>query len=223
MSATPALPEPPETDSLDGWERALLDRQLQALGRLAEMGMDIAAAITRRATAEEADEAVLRNAPLDFARVSRAVRMTFALQSRLIADFKGAGRSAVAGEDDEIPSGFVWRPDVVDNDVVQKRVVTGIVERFAEAASLETEAVERLVREARERLEDERLYRELTKRPIGEIVALICQDLGLDPAWDRVADEWWARQEIDRPPPGSPYAGWAARRAEAPPQVAPSG
>jgi hypothetical protein len=234
MSAPATMPSAnDETDSLDGWERALLDRQLEALGRLADMGMAIAAAVERRATAEApgADAVVDRVAPnhtalnhavLDFARVSRAVRMSFALQSRLIADFKGGSRTAAGEPDGRGPIEVRWREDVVENDEVQKRQVCGIVERLGEAASLDGETVERLVSEAGERLEDEGLYHDLTRRPLGEIVALICKDLGLEPDWDRVAREFWAEEEIRRPPPGSPYAGWTARQA-GPPVTASAG
>jgi hypothetical protein len=97
------------------------------------------------------------------------------------------------------------------------------VQRLGEAASLDQETVERLVCEAGERLEDDRIYHDLARRPLGEIVALICKDLGLEPDWDGLAGEYWAAAEIARPPPGSPYAGWKARRVEAPPPPVPSG
>jgi len=43
-----------------------------------------------------------------------------------------------------------------------------------------------------------------------------------DPAVE--AGEFWAKAEIKKPPPGSPYAGWSARPAEAPPPpIVPSG
>jgi hypothetical protein len=215
-----------ESDTLDNWERALLDRQLEALGRLADMGMAMAAAITGRATAEEPGSgADLNHAAMDFARVSRAVRMTFALQSRLIAEFKGGGVGrGAAGEPDDGPIDVFWRDDIVDHEVVQKRQVRGIVERLAEAASLDGEAVERLVCEAGERLEDDRLYRDLATRPLGEIVALVCKDLGLEPDWALIADDYWAKAEIDRSARGSPYAGWKARQApELSPPLVPSG
>ena len=216
MRHAPIPVTPPEPSSLDGMEQALLERQLEALGRLADMGMSIAAAIERRATAEEpGSEAELRHAPLDFARVSRAVRLTFALQSQLIADFKGVGsKSAKAPAADDVPAGMYWRPDVVDHDEVQKRQLSGIVRELAEGASLDGEAVERLVREAGERLEDEDFYRDLTERSLGEIVGLVCKDLGLEPDWELLADIYWAKQEIKHPPPGSPYAGWAERQAQ---------
>jgi hypothetical protein len=220
-----------ETDSLDGWERALLDRQLEALGRLADMGMAMAAAIERRATAEApGSDADLHHAAMDFARVSRAVRMTFALQSRLIADFKDASRAAEAAAADDGPIEVRWGcPDIVEHDVVLKRQLRGVVQELAEAASMEREAVERLVLQAGERLEDDRLFHDITKRPMGETVALICKDLGIAPDWELLSDIHWARQEIKEPPPGSPYAGWKDRQApaqgglHAPPPLVPSG
>jgi hypothetical protein len=71
-----ALCEIDDTDSLDAWERALLDRQLETLDRLAELGLAVAAAVKDRVTAPEAADTVVQHAALDFARVSRAVRMT---------------------------------------------------------------------------------------------------------------------------------------------------
>ncbi|MGZ3400761.1 MAG: hypothetical protein ACXWKX_15340 [Caulobacteraceae bacterium] len=210
----------------ESWERALLDRQLAELSRLADMGMAMAAAIERRVTADEAgspSNADLHHAAMDFARVSRAVRMSFALQSRLIAEFKGAAaaRAAGAAAPDDGPLEVVWASDLPHHDVVQKRQVRGIVQRLAEAASLDREGVERLVCEAVERLEDDDIYRDLSRRPLGEIVALICKDLGLEPDWGRIAGEYWAEAEIAKRPTGSPYAGWTAGRTrDAPPHAA---
>ena len=213
----PSPSETDDSDSLDGWERALLDRQLEALGRLADMGMAMAEAIHRRATAEDVGpDADLNHAAMDFARVSRAVRMTFALQSRLVSEFKGASGPHGA-EDHNGPIEVLWRNDIVDRDEVKKRQLRGIVETLAEGAALDREGVERLVREAGERLEDDDAYHDLTRRPLGESVALICKDLGLQPDWNLLADIYWAREEIAHSPPGSPYAGWKERSRAARP------
>jgi hypothetical protein len=172
-----------EADVADAWERALLDRQLEALGRLAEMGLAIAGAIERRATAEQpgsGPDTVLHHAALDFARGARAVRMTFALQSRLIADFKNRSRSAEAAESDDVTYEVRWAGDPSRIGTSQKRAVQGIVRQAAEAAGHHREAVERLAREAGERLERDDIYSDIMTRPINEIVALICQDLGLE-------------------------------------------
>ncbi len=197
-----------EPDSPDGWERALLDRQLEALGRLAEMGMAIAAAIQRRATAEQPEtDAVLHHAALDFARVARAVRMTFALQSRLIDDFKGRTGPAEAGEADEGPPKVYWLAD--PPQVEQRQRVQRIVRRVALGAGLERETVERLTREAGERLENDDIYGDVMARPIRDIVALICKDLGVELDWNKFAEEAWAQGE-QPPPPQAAGGGPAA-------------
>jgi len=69
--------------------------------------------------------------------------------------------------------------------------------------------VERLKAELKERLEEEdpdEVFFNRTHWPIGEAIALICQDLGLDPDWDRWENRPWARQEAETSPLGSPYA-----------------
>jgi hypothetical protein len=223
MSA--ASPPPAEqTDGLDGWERTLLDRQLEALGRLAEMGMAIAGAIERRGTVEGANSgAELHHAAMDFARVSRAVRLTYALQSSLIAEFKGArsrraGPAAPDEDADEGPMRVIWDEPPGEDERRQVRLA---VRRLAVGAAMDKESVERLVREAAERLERDD-FAGVLNRPVGEIVAMICADLGLEPDWDRLAGEDWAKAEIAAATPGSPFAAFKAGPARAPPFV-PSG
>ena len=181
MSAPHPIPDSAdETDSPNGWERALLDRQLERLDRLAEMGMAIAGAIERRATAADAGpDSALRHAAIDFARVARAVRMTFALQSRLIADFKA--RSRPAG-DDESGDGVLevrWMGIPSREPEVRKDRVQRAVRRAATAAGHDIETVERLAREAGERLEQDDIHGVMT-RQFDDIIALICQELGLE-------------------------------------------
>ena len=47
--------------------------------------------------------------------------------------------------------------------------------------------------------------------PFGEVVALICEGIGMTPDWDAWACEPWAQEEIKTQPAGSPYVGY--RRA----------
>ncbi|HWK43106.1 MAG TPA: hypothetical protein VNT30_00190, partial [Stellaceae bacterium] len=61
-------------------------------------------------------------------------------------------------------------------------------------------------RELRERLEDEDVETDIGSHPIGEIIARICWDLGLDPNWRRWAEDHWAVEEARTKAPGSPYA-----------------
>jgi hypothetical protein len=64
---------------------------------------------------------------------------------------------------------------------------------------------DRLAEEAAERLEHDDIYGDLTTRPVGEIVALICRDLRLSPDWSRWAQEAWAQEEIRSGAPQSPF------------------
>jgi hypothetical protein len=57
-----------------------------------------------------------------------------------------------------------------------------------------------------ERLDDDDIYGDVIARPVGELVALICRDLGLEPDWARLAEEAWAREEIERGDARSPFA-----------------
>ena len=46
---------------------------------------------------------------------------------------------------------------------------------------------------------------DVRQRPVGELVALICRDLDLDPDWTRLAEEAWAKEEIASGVPSSPF------------------
>ena len=80
------------------------------------------------------------------------------------------------------------------------------VEETIEDACDDPDDVERLKEELKERLIEDEVFSNRATWPIGETIALICQDLGLDPDWERWENRAWARQEAERSPPGSPYA-----------------
>jgi hypothetical protein len=154
---------------------------LERLDRLAEMGLAIAAAIQQRATADEpGPDTALRHAAIDFSRVARAVRLTFALQSRLIAEFKARSQPAEADGSDHGPIEVRWLDPEPEPAAARKHRARTIVRRAAEAAGCDAETVERLVLEAGERLEDDDIHADLMTRPFDEIVALICRELGLE-------------------------------------------
>src|SRR5262249_44535607 len=80
-----------------------------------------------------------------------------------------------------------------------------IVERVA-TASHDEKTVDRLLRESAERLDDEDLYGDLLERPVSELVARLCKDLGLHPDWAELAEELWAIREAGSGRPGWPLA-----------------
>jgi hypothetical protein len=184
----------------DGGPAAL--RELTLLDELADYGRDIARAIAQRVQAAEADEPVaeLQAAAMAYARVARAVRLTVMLKAKLV------GRPAGAEADAETDGGN-------DSEDVRKFRVERIIERVARARHADDDdEVERLTTEAAERLDDDDLYGGVLERPMSELLALICRDLGLPLDWPRLAGEAWAQQEIAGGQPGWPLAERAASR-----------
>lgn len=206
------LPEPlppSEPDAVDVPSDGL-KRQLDRLDRLADAGLEMAAAIAAQVKAAESFDAPA--VAMAYARVARAVRLTLALQSRLVSDRRtrderaAAERARAEAEDDESDKARVER----------------IVERVIRAEHDDEDTVEQLGAEAAERLDDDDLYDDLLDRPLSEIVAIICRDLGLSPDWPRLAEEGWAQREIAEGEPGWPLASFAARRAGGLNSAAPS-
>jgi hypothetical protein len=178
----------------------ILQRQLQLLGDLAEIGLEVARAVEREAKSETRSVDIDRVA-MAYSRTARAVRLTIMLQSKVMADAKAEAEKAADLK-------ARWHPVYI-----RKARVERIVERLAEAEHPDDEdAVDRIVIEAGERLDDEDLYGDVMDRPIGELVALICRDLGLDPDWSRLAEEAWAKEEGAQLPPLAPptCAPWPA-------------
>jgi hypothetical protein len=171
-------------------EMPLIERQLQMLGELAELGLEIARAIEAKARTPEAD---LDAAAMAYARVARAVRQSILLQSRLLADaqeLEEKGRFAR----------YCRRRD-------RKESVERIVRRVAWDACGDDREAEAIAREVCEGLEHDDIYGDVATRPIGELVALICRDLGLEPDWAAFADEAWAQAEMRSGAEGSPFHG----------------
>ncbi len=181
----------------------LIDRQLRMLGELAEIGLEQARALDRqvRRTDPEPSLDELQAAALAYARVSRAVRLTLVLQSKIVEAAEGAQAAAAGDADEDAPS--------LPLDARKARVER-VIERLAKAEHpRDEEEVDALVGEAAERLDDEDLYGDLLDRPMSEIVARLCKDLGLSPDWTELAEELWAKEEIASGGPGWPLAGRA--------------
>jgi hypothetical protein len=129
------------------------------------------------------------------------------LQSRLIKDIK-ADAQADAKRRAEAAKAEAERAAEREPAYRCKSRVENIVYRVAGARHPGAEpAVTRVIREAGERLDDEDLYGDLLERPLSEIVARICRDLGLEPDWAELAQEWWAVTEIE-----SGDVGWPLRQ-----------
>jgi hypothetical protein len=197
------------------WAQAVLRRQVERLDALAEIGLEFARAIQGQGGENPAEAAMA------FSRVARTVRMCGLLQSRLIKDLEQvqhraeeeqlrAAKRALAAYDQA--GGEDVDPALMEPAERHKYRVTRIVARIAEAKHRDDEeACERLVMEAAERLDDDDIYDDVLSRPIGELVALICRDLDLEPDWQRLSQEAWARAEIASGTEGSPFVAMQDR------------
>lgn len=226
-AATPGASDAPAT--ADGALRAVLERQLAVLGRLAEAGLNIALVVERRAMAAEAAEADAAEAApvaapeasgdvaLAYARVSRAVRLTVALQGRVVKDLQALDEDAARRRIREQADAGRERQQA---EAARKERVERIVERLIRAEAADEAEGDRLADEAYERLEGDDIYGQLSARPVSEIIALICQDLGLEPDWTQLAEEAWARDELAGGSAGAPLM---AIRWLDPPMAEPGG
>ena len=211
IDAATALNQSPrsEASAEDGadWARPLLERQLWVLGQLAEGGLQVARAIERQATGAGSGDGGpnLNDLALAYARVARAVRMTLLLQSRLIQDAQTADKLKAHTAHCAKVRQEAQRPLLEDE---RKARVERIVGRIAQGEHDDAETVERIVEEAAERLDQDDIYGDVLSKPVSEIVARICEDLGLDPDWPRLAEEAWARAEIESGAAGSPLAAF---------------
>ena len=204
MNAHTPFPDAPPADGsdrLDALALVLIEPQLKLLATLAEAGVEIAVALKDQAKGET-DVCVaggdIGNA---YSRVSRAVRLTLALQSKLIADLQdrrdARADRAVETADDRADLG-------ADLEYLRKARVERIVERVVEAEHRDGETADRLIIEAGERLDDFDRYDDLLSRPFSEILEVICGDLGVPLDWNALAQEGWARREINSGAPGAP-------------------
>ena len=203
---------------LDTVARGLIEPQLQLLAQLAEAGVAIAVALKDQATGQSEVSVTGGDIGLAYSRVSRAVRLSLALQSSLVADLQKMraawAEQTIQDEDDRNTLG-------ADLDCVRKARVERIIERCVEAAQEDAETVDRLVREAGERLDDFDRYDDLLSRPFSEIVEVICRDLGVSLDWNGLAQEGWARREIDSGAPGAPLKALGLAPVPRPPDSPP--
>ena len=191
-------PMPPEGAD---WARPLFERQVAMLGQLAEAGLELALAIKDHALQAGADG----DTALAYARASRAVRLTLMLQSQTIKQIQGLDSHAA----------YLTAYAASREQAERKAQVERIVERIAVRHHDDADEIERLVEEASERLDHDDLYGDILSRPVSDLVAMICRDLGLDPDWPSLAQEAWALNEIHNNQPFPPR-GEVARDAPAP-------
>jgi len=203
---TAAVSEPHDSDAPawgaagEGCAAPSRERRLRMLDRLAEAGLEIALAIERRVKDAPPDQplAELNAAAMAYGRAARATRLAILLQEQLGQG--GGDPQAVARQAEAVrEAALAARKTAHIGRAVR------IVERVAMTCQIKPSRIGDYAYAARERLDDDDIYGLVATRPLGELVALVCRDLGLKPDWDALADEAWARAEIASGAAGSPF------------------
>jgi hypothetical protein len=202
MNAHAFISAPSDDPATDDRAQALVQDRLAMLTRLGDAGLAIALALERQVTGEAETPVTQGDPALAYARVSRAVRMTVALQIKLIQDLP----ALQAGE-------ATARVQAARRRTADRAGrLECILDEVVISQTDDEDAAEQLCAEAAERLEDEILHDgDVMDRPFSEVVADICADLGLEPDWAEVAQQSWARQAIRHGRPGAPLAAVAAQ------------
>jgi hypothetical protein len=201
--AIAAVSQPSDNDA-QAWDAAgegcaapSAERRLKMLDRLAEAGLQIALAIETRVKDAGPGQPIaeLNAAAMAYGRAARAVRLAILLQEQL-------SQGAVD------PLQAVRQAEAAHRKLKVERTVR-IVERVArDHCGHQGFALGAYRGEARERLDNDDIYGLVATRPVGELVAMICQDLGLEPHWQHLAAEAWAQAEIESGAQGSPFVDW---------------
>jgi hypothetical protein len=174
----------------------MAEQDKRMLQEMAEIGMGLLRNLQQRA--EDDSKIDAGEVALAYSRITRAVRLTIALKAKL------ADEGRVRKERDEAAE--VKRLWECEEQRIDRR--RDQVERLVEQA-IETEASEgerdRLMSGLRERLDEDDIDAKLTDRPIGEVLARICRDLGIEPDPSLWANEIWADEARARLAPSRPF------------------
>ena len=210
--------------AIDLLARAVAEQQIDRLGQIADEAIALARDVRRRFNAEtdslaEAERglsnalAAERDVGLTFSRITRASRLALALQTWVLKALAAIQAGVVVAP----PAARAPAADEAQDDPgqIHKQRIARIVRRIAND-DRDGESIDEVLRFAEdlwERLDDDDIWGDVTSRPIGEVVAQICEDLGLSPDWPELSREAWAQEEIQAGDPASPFAplappGW---------------
>ena len=210
----PPLADPPEIAAAPDPRIARAEERLAMLRELAELGMALARELTRRTLEAEEDPDPgaaasanpraapgPRHDPADsFARLSRAVRLTLALEAKVEEDLsaliaggmdrsaESPGAAAAAADDDAHDD---WRLLPRDHPSAYRNRIRDAVFSAINNEVTDIYPAHDLLDALYERLTEGERYDAFVHRPLKEAVAAICEDLGLSPDWSRWTGDGW--------------------------------
>jgi hypothetical protein len=203
----------------DGEREAQL---LQVLARLTELGMVLAEKLVAQVTAEDVLPVDVGAVGGAFAKISRGVRMTVMLESKVLKERRLRLDGLEAAHEAKLAAmrEARWASESAEAEAEER-------EQIEKRESAIEEAVKDMIRAERpEGYERERLFDRLKgcwkidwsdyssvyidnggeDALVSKQIAAFCQDLGLKPDWDLWKDSFWAVEEAEDEAEGSPYA-----------------
>ena len=202
----PAWQDPAEETPDPSIARA--ERRLRLLEELSEIGMELARALKPGAQADKtaADKAHGKDPAAAFAPLSRAIRLTLALEAKTCEALRDLKAGVVRAREEEHVKA-VARATAADDEATYASwtKVWDAVTTVARAEIEDGEAYEDLLEALDERLEEDEAYEDYDERPLRETVERLCKDLGLDPDWSRWDGEGWEAGYAPIRPRCSPF------------------
>jgi hypothetical protein len=189
------------------------ERRLRLLEELSEIGMELARALKPRDEDDEiVDKTPWKDPAAAFAPLSRAIRLTLALEAKTdeaLRDLKaGVVQTRVearehAAERDRIVG--------VKDRAARIERVRDLVLCVAETEVPDMDAFNKLYEALDDELEPDEDSFGYAERPFRESVERLCRGLGLNPDWDRWTDDGWILDDLPLRPGFTTFRRYGAR------------
>jgi hypothetical protein len=163
------------------------ERRLALLAEMAEIGMALMRGL--RPAEPESQGADPGRDPIEaFARVSRAVRLTLALEARTDQELADLKAGVVRRLADERERAHARRVRAAKD---MRHRIEGIMVPLMESETESAEAFDDLYEAMRQRLDDDEGYQDCQDWPARRIVEHLCRDLQLSPDWSGWTEDGW--------------------------------
>jgi hypothetical protein len=205
VPAPPPQPSPDARAPVDDLDRlpqaiARAERQLRTLEVIGEIGMRL----MRKLADPPAANAPPADPAGDFAKLSRAVRLSIALERHVEEDLFAAltNRMTVRTAQRKAVERVTGEADEASSQDAKDRVAGQIGAAIVREVEGEAERGERYAAMI-ERLDYDEAYDDVRDRPLRDAVEQLCGDLGLAPDWSDWTDAGWPETAAARVGPGA--------------------
>jgi hypothetical protein len=179
----------------------MAERHDRILAELAEIGLMIARELQAQVLGAETPE-VKAQAAASFPRVARAVRQSLALESRLRRDARREAAEVREQAECEFSDRRRRRKALVEHHIQRA---------LCDETPDDEETVACRMEDLRDRLDDDLLDEDFVERPVDQVIAALCVDLGLAPP------------DLGPEPGDAPSAASVSPTSEPPPDPDPPG